>query len=406
MKKKIIIGIISFLLTIPINMTASFSEQFSLPISVFLIPFAIYFTVINKSNNSKILKTSIIFSFISLVIIAIINATSTLRPIGSMIFFFSPITVYFLGKTTITSRSDFIYLLRTSLYYSTTLAISLFISIYLFGNGYVREEGTFNGNYLGFPLSGSYGIHTLASHYFLLIFIALYFFLSGSANKFEKILIFITTIFYCWIIFFSLSREVVLAIIFVIFGTIFKLNGLKKGTIFSIIIMIIVLYNLDILFGSESAWATKVSQTVDAANLNDLSSGRLELQELAFNQILKSPLTGTGFHGYGLDYSSSTGYDSLEGWTTHIYYLTVIWKAGLFSSFFLLIFFINAISSSIRFTKNHFPLSGKIYPMMLFAFLVIINFLWDALLTTNVMCIFVYYLGAMHDYNKINRIKR
>ncbi|MGE8101949.1 O-antigen ligase family protein [Pseudomonas fluorescens] len=59
------------------------------------------------------------------------------------------------------------------------------------------------------------------------------------------------------------------------------------------------------------------------------ATGRIELAVEGFKEVLKSPFAGNGFSGYGR-YSVGDHSRSLaENTSTHIYYLTLLWKGGL-----------------------------------------------------------------------------
>ena len=192
----------------------------------------------------------------------------------------------------------------------------------------------------------------------------------------------------------SLSRELVIGLI--IFYSFFLKK--KYGYIKSIIIVVLVglfiyFFGRDLVDKVLFTWETKINMSTSAQDLNELSSGRLDLQFLALNQIVNNPLFGTGFQGFSLDYLNYKGYDNLEGWSTHIYFLTVLWKMG-FIAFTFFCFFLYRINKivfkSVSLTKE----DKSIYLVFIIA-LFIINLFWDALLAPNIIILFMFITSLL-----------
>lgn len=393
--RRLLIASLAWVLIIPVDLLASIGPSFAAPLSLVFLPAAALSMLKSGSSKSLYLLIAAFISCIAVFLTAPFARTSSLAPAASLLLFFAPASFYFLGREKIADIQDFVYFLRAALRAAAALALSLFFSIFVFGDGIVRTEGVMNGTFLGFTLSGSYGIHSLAAHFFLIGAVIVYFAQSGYASRAEKYLVAAVLAFLLYMMIFSLSREIVLAILFVGLVTLFRRFNLLKSIFFLVTAGILLYAFGGALVGPDSAWATRIFQTASADNLNDLTSGRIELQALALTQLLQSPLTGTGFHGYALNYLSSEGYDDLSGWSTHVYYLTAVWKMGMVAALFFFLFLYAAVNESFRSVRKNFADAAGFYIVATIAFLFLVNMAWDALLSTNVMSLFAFFTGAM-----------
>lgn len=393
--RKLLIASLAAVLIIPVDMLASIGPSFAAPLSLIFLPLAALSLLKSGSSKSLYLLIAAFISCVTIFLTAPFARSFSLAPAASLLLFFAPASFYFLGREKIANIGDFVYFLRASLWAAAALALSLFFSIFIFGEGVVRTEGVMNGTFLTFTLSGSYGIHSLAAHFFLIGAVIVYFVQSGYASRAEKYLSASILAFLIYMMIFSLSREIVLAILFVALVTLFRRFSFLKAAMLLLLTGVLLYTFGSALVGPDSAWATRIFQTASADNLNDLTSGRIELQALAFTQVLQSPLTGTGFHGYALNYLSSEGYDDLSGWSTHVYYLTAVWKMGIVAAFFFFLFLYAAVVESFSSTKRNFSRAAGFYIVATIAFLFLVNMAWDALLSTNVMSLFAFFTGAM-----------
>lgn len=393
-RKRFLLALLASVLIIPVDMLASIGPSFAAPLSLLFLPSAALSLLKSRSVEAMGLLIAVFVSCITVFAVAPFAKDFSLTPLASLLFFFAPASFYFLGREKVKSVHELIYFLRASLWAAVVLVFSLFCSIFIFGDGVVRTDGVMNGSFFSFTLSGSYGIHSLAAHFFLIGAVVVYYVQSGFASKLEKALSLVVLAFLMYMMIFSLSREIVLALSFVGVVTLFRRFTVLQASAFLIATGIMLYAFGGALVSPDSAWATRILQTTAADNLNDLTSGRIELQILAIRQIFQSPLTGTGFHGYTLNYLSSESYDDLSGWSTHIYYLTTVWKMGVVAAFFYFCFLYQSVSGSLRSSSRNFSNATGFYLTTLIAFLFLVNMAWDALLSTNVMGLFAFFLGA------------
>jgi hypothetical protein len=398
----VLIGILSFLLIVPIDLLNGSKQIFTLPVSVVLIPMGIFCFLKSRTHNSRWLKLACLSGLLSVLITTMFLCMSdvpqpSFRSLASLLYFFTPPTMYFLAKEVVKTDAAFIVFLRTAFYSALVLAISLFLTVFVLGDGMVRTSdiGVMNGTFFSLPLSGAYGVHTTVDHYFTICILIAYFAQSGRAKVVEQIIALGLLLFFIFIMLLSLSREVVLAVLVV--GTIYGLRTMNatRLVLTTAVFSLLVYIGHDWLSTMGTLWETKIYMTEHSQNLDDLSSGRLDLQKDAVLQLIHYPVTGTGFYGYLLTKEYSEGNDNIAGLTTHLYYLTTAWKMGLLGAAFYFTFFVRIVNQSIRFSREVFPRSATLYTISLWAFLLVLNTLWDALLAPGIMCLFAFLVGSM-----------
>lgn len=75
------------------------------------------------------------------------------------------------------------------------------------------------------------------------------------------------------------------------------------------------------------------------AEMEDLSTGRLELITVGISEVKASPWIGNGFSSYARYADEEASGHLAHNSSTHVYYLTVLWKGGLVFALPLLVFF-------------------------------------------------------------------
>lgn len=395
MSKKILIGSLASILVIPIDISNGYWQDFSIPVVIIAMPAAVLAFIKSKGKESMLLLLAIFTSLIAILTVSATSANVSLRPIGSLVYFFAPVTFYFLARRVITNNKQFLFLLKSCLIAGACLAFSLVVSVFISGDGSVREAGTLNGNFFFLPLTGAYGIHSLTAHYFLVATVIFYYLLVEKISKLEFSLGAITLAILLYFMILSLSRETLLAIIVTGIFSLFRYFKFRNALFLATLICVASGFSIYSMFDENSSWAVKVAQTIAADNLNELSSGRFELQQIALRQVMELPITGTGFYGFELNYTTSESYESLSGWSPHLYYLTTIWKMGLIAALFYFIFFFFILRDSFLFSNIYYSKSSKFYFVAMFSFLFIINLLWDAMLAASVMGLLSFFVGSM-----------
>lgn len=398
---KFYILIIAFITAIPIDLLQDPDNQVGTPISLILIIPAFFSFILIKNEIKKYLVFSIIFSVISICSIQIIYGNFVLRPFFSLAFFFMPSLTFFYARKTFYNYDTFLVFLKYVVYFSIILSWSLVFSILFKHFGEVRTEGTLNGDFFGLTLSGAYGIHSLGCHLFILIFFLQYYLSTNKKiNTVIKYLIVISILIYISIVFLSLSRELVLGL--TIFYGLFLGNkyGFFKLAIIIVIITLITTSYLSGFLGSLlEVWEFRIDTMLNADNLNDFSSGRLDIQLLALQQILNNPLFATGFQGYSLDFSIRGYNESLDGVSTHIFFLTALWKMGLVSFSFYIIYWAKLLKGVINRSKVVSKQAQLTVSTFIFTIL-FINLFWDAFLAPGIMISFAFFCGGIISLDK------
>lgn len=400
MKNKKLLFFICFLLVFPIDFIQSDISTIALPISLLLIIPSFQYFLFKKDRNKNSLILSMLFSLLGIVVIQFFNNSFTFKPYFSFIYLFTPMFVYFLSTNIIKDDKSFLLCLKYLSINIIIFSLCFFSSIFLKYNGIIREEGTLNGDFFGLKITGVFGVHTLGTQFFIFVYILIHNLFRNKLRWVFKILSIVTIIILIYIIIMSLSRELVLALlIFFPFLLVKKYGYIKSFGIILAFCFFIYFGFSNLIHGILSAWETKIAFSNDAKDLNELSSGRLDLQYLAFNQLINNPIFGTGFQGYTLNYASYVGYENLDGWSTHIYFLTVLWKMGIIAFVSYIAFLYTIIKTT--YYSNKMEKSEKYLFLVFIVSFVIINLFWDALLAPNIMILFIFLLGMFNYKNKI-----
>lgn len=393
----IIFFLIAIFLCLPIDLLQNADSASSFSISLILVvPSLLFYLVINH-DHKKYLTLAFCFSILSVIITQFLSGKFESRHFFSVIYFFAPILTFYLGKKVISNSFDLYRIYRVMCIVTVFFVWVLFISIILKHNGMVRTEGYFNGDFFGLLLSGASGIHSLGAHLFILMFVLHFYLVLKKLSTPAKIIIIISILQIIYMIVLSLSRELVLALLFYYIVFYWKKIGVMRTSLAILFIVIIAkMFFLQYFDAVLDVWATKLDMTKSSNNLNELSSGRIDLQELAIQQILFNPFFGTGFQGYILNFKSYKGYDNLDGWSTHIYYLTALWKMGIFAFAFYFIYWLKVIKGLFS-IKNPMILNNDatlLIKIFILSFL-FVNLFWDAFLAANVMTLFAFFCGTL-----------
>ncbi|EKT4498077.1 O-antigen ligase family protein [Flavobacterium psychrophilum] len=385
-----------FLLVLPVDIMQVSDEQSGLPICLLLLPFGILFFLKQNIVLDKFyFWLTFVLCLVSIIAVSILYNTFPFKSSLSLVYFLLPNLGYFLALGLVKNIGDFIMFLKITVLVAFILSVSLFYSIFILNEGVVRTEGVLSGTFFGLKLSGAYGVHSLGAHYFILInFIFFYLEIVKEKTKFMFCISVFSILTLTYIIILSLSRELVLAIVlFYLIYFLIKYKPIKTFIVIGSLCLIVLVFGKGLIDTVVTAWEYKLYASSSSTSLNELSSGRLDLQELALTQIIDNPLFSTGFNGYTLNHSSYKDYDNLEGWSTHVYLLTCLWKMGLLAFISYLLFWKNILKQMFQ---NDFS-DCEIIKKMLVLFVVnilFVNLFWDALLAPNIMALFSFFCGC------------
>ncbi|PRW94881.1 O-antigen ligase family protein [Pseudomonas fluorescens] len=135
-----------------------------------------------------------------------------------------------------------------------------------------------------------------------------------------------------------------------------------------------------------------------SGNWDGVSSGRLGLYVILIEDLIKSPLFGTGFSGYGI-FDSELGYFdndvSTSGYTPHNQYLGALWKMGGIAGIFYLIFLWKIIKPFFK-AQQEDEYQKRFYIAMMviiIPFFTVFNMFQDGLSSPSTGPIFLLIVG-------------
>lgn len=217
-------------------------------------------------------------------------------------------------------------------------------------DGYSR----LNAWFLGLPVFGSYGVLSLAhlwcmqallccvvifgvgeklnERLFSCLGLASLLFLMASSNSrgAEIAVAFVAIAIGIYLVINPPARKwagLVLAAYF-IFAALYAVHSPPRGS--RLVQTIILLLGQPVQL-KEPAASSKTSDSPTAAmtNMSTITSGRDRLVKAAMQDVIRSPFLGNGFTGYGHSGNYKLEDATLHNSSTHIYYLTLLWKGGL-----------------------------------------------------------------------------
>ena len=108
----ILIGSLASILVIPLDISNGYWQEFSIPAVIIAMPAAVLAFIKSNCKESMLLLLAIFTSLIAILTISATSANVSLRPIGSLVYFFAPVTFYFLARRLITTNKEFLFLLK------------------------------------------------------------------------------------------------------------------------------------------------------------------------------------------------------------------------------------------------------------------------------------------------------
>lgn len=395
--------LIPLFLSIPI---AIFSiDDIEIPLSDIVLVIGFIFFIINSNRKSAVyLYVVSVFAFLSVAWIQFSVGESTgLRPYFSAIFFLKPLFAYFAAKAIVKSDLDCTLVLKTMGFSMSISVLLIFLDVVINHYGLPRAESSINGTILGIPQYASYGVNSAASYYFVMFSIILYSLVNFSSQPWVRRLKFVSLLCCTYLILGSLSRETILAfLLFLVLYVSARRNYIKYMLIICSVVGSGLLWHF--FSGSElnaSFLEAKVAQIVEgleSGDYNSISSGRFDLYAVAINQWVRSPLFGTGFHGYPL-FSDLINFDfEPEGLSPHNQYLTTLWKGGIlfFVAYYGYVIFL--LRQSRLFEPS--PKGGDLMVSFYICIFLIMANVWDVLMVANFGAAFFFLLGVLESRGK------
>ena len=212
------------------------------------------------------------------------------------------------------------------------------------GLGYVR----LNLDLLGLPIFGDFGVISLADLILIEFLLVVAYFILGHHNIWTKIFLGLSIFIGSYVVVGSDSRGLLVSMALALLMLSF---AWRKFSLRRVAISIVLALTLaaSIFSITRESYSDRLGQTIKSvnernkefakrgslSNLDAISTGRVLLIEDAIRDIRVSPILGTGFDGYG----SLGNKASTQNSSTHVYYLTLLWKGGIlfFLSYLVLV---------------------------------------------------------------------
>jgi len=319
-----------------------------------------YVLLVYKKIN-KWLFICILLSAVSLTYIQLmVQPGNMVRSILSMAFFFKPYLIFLLGKGISENNFNPYKFNKTIICLITVTALAATIDA-LFFKGHVTTfaeferipgeiiyGGIFDPTFFGLKFHGSNGINGIAVFFSVAFMICLSMGVIMRQDKSVRLISYLGMLCCLILVLGSGSRQAAFGLILGFLCCFFagRMTAKRIFLVFFYIIASVIAASVIISFFSAYfvelfAKLLIMIDNMSSGNWDGVSSGRLGLYMIIAEDLIKSPIFGTGFAGYGL-FDSELGYFdndvSTSGYTPHNQYLGAIWKMGGLAGIFYIVF--------------------------------------------------------------------
>lgn len=180
--------------------------------------------------------------------------------------------------------------------------------------------------------------------------------------------------------------------------TVNRIVWLWLAILFGAVGSTVILVNFSDYFIELTAKSAIMLDNITSGNWDGVSSGRLGLYFILFDDLMDSPIFGTGFSGYGL-FDSHMDYFthdvSTSGYTPHNQYLGALWKMGILPGIFYLAFLWSITYPHLR-APQVTPMQRRMYiamASMIIPFFTVFNVFQDGLSSPSTGPFMLYLLG-------------
>ncbi|MCP2228856.1 MULTISPECIES: O-antigen ligase [unclassified Pseudomonas] len=247
---------------------------------------------------------------------------------------------------------------------------------------YIGTQGlaAMNAEFFGLPVFATFGVLSLAHLVCLQAVILCGTLIGGKASKPVSVLLWVALFCASFLIIGSDSRSAQILLVWILGAVVvyaFRNADARRAcvvVILTILMAFAVTYargmnesrmlssieairtdsGNDVLAGYEPLGSPQ-GQIVDKKwekQADQFATGRVELAIAGFNEVKASPIIGSGFAGYGR-YSTEGLSKALEANTsTHVYYLTLLWKGGLIFFIPIVVMLLLNLKAAIAVTKT------------------------------------------------------
>ncbi|AUG00967.1 hypothetical protein CXQ81_10225 [Pseudomonas sp. 09C 129] len=326
--------------------------------------FALFYVLTIHPKINRWLLLSIFLSLTSLIFVQSIYMPGNIgRALLSMAFFFKPYLIYLLGQSLGVRNfqpekfnKTIILLLSITAFAATVDAIFVKHHVAAIAEferipGEWILGGIFDPTFFGLKFHGSNGINGIAVFFSFAFMTLLALGVVMKPVKNVKIIACIGMLCCLILVLGSGSRQAAFGVLisgicYLLMGkmTTNRLFWANLSGVFAILVTLVVITFFSQYFVELFAKARIMAENISDGNWDAVSSGRLGLYVILVEDLLKSPIFGTGFSGYGI-FDSGLGYFendvSTSGYTPHNQYLGALWKMGALAGIFYFAFLWN-----------------------------------------------------------------
>ncbi|MDS1309483.1 O-antigen ligase family protein [Marinobacter xiaoshiensis] len=285
-----------------------------------------------------------------------------------VLIMFSP-SFLFLGKYVAKSNDISRVLNWLSIFCSIFLIVISFRILYL-GEAvriYLGPLGlaAMNAKFFNWPVFATFGVLSLAHLVCLQAMIICGALIGGKAGLLSSVLMWVALFCASFLITGSESRSAQILLMWILTSIVFygvRNSGARYKSVVAFVVILMaagLAYSNGIeesrmLSSIEAIWENPTTQGKPSEGVrlekkvDQFTTGRIELAVEGIKEVIASPYVGNGFSSYGRYTSTEVSFSLSQNTSTHIYYLTLLWKGGLvFFVPFLIMILINLRSAIV-----------------------------------------------------------
>jgi O-Antigen ligase len=368
------------------------------------------FSILNKVSRREQFSLFLICICLYILILSLFGFTfygnfDLKKALLSISYLLLPTAAFFVGQNFLSDPADWRNFSRKCAIYGSILSLSIVVTQTMSDTGVrVLVEKNVNGidilgeavggSLFGLPIYAAWGIHSLISFIFLMLFLKI------NELKFIKVkskfgaFLVIGMIADFYLIIFSFSRGIYLSVLLVALIIFIRKPEFRLKIIFGSILLVaaaaILILNNDVAYSYIIAKSLAESGVGDKTFLDSITTGRASLYFYALADIFSNPILGTLFNGYALHGIERVTFgDEPLSSSSHNVILTLLWKGGLLFALPYALFNIrlwrDALTSASRFRFVNYSLVALMLGM---------GMTWDILYVLNIGIYYFMVLGA------------
>lgn len=364
-------------------------------IYIYIITIKEIFISLLKREKFTISKVNIFYIlFIISIFMSIKNAISISNVISSLNMFLSLGCISYITVISLDDEEKIKYIIRVGI--SMCLVLNI---IYITNNlEYILNGKILSTNRALIYLSGNTGIRSNTLAGILGIFVPMHITLIMINKGYKKVMYIILFMINAFIIITMSSRGVLIGLLTISIFIYLILNGKHKIKYIGYICIVYLLLNVINPHLIDNILSRFILNNQD---LNELSSGRLDIYKYLIKLFFENPFFGIGMNNF-CEYPIN-GYIVEDG---HNFILTYLSSIGFFGTLFFILWLYFKLNKPIKLLiKNKFSnYTDKYYIMsiLMSVIFMIIHGLFEPSITTFIpLIIFNIYISGLYSYSKI-----